>query len=453
MEALSFSSLTAISPVDGRYQRKTNELQPYFSEFGLIRYRVLVEVEYFIALVSFGIKPLADFPIEKFSELRAIYANFSEEDALWIKNTEKVTNHDVKAVEYFLKEKMHEIGLEQYLEFIHFGLTSQDINNTSVPLSLRDAIYEQYLPLMEQLIGRLTQLQNEWKDIPMLARTHGQPASPTRLGKEIKVFTERLSIQLDHLKKVPFSAKFGGATGNFNAHFVAFPQHDWVGFANQFVDNILGLKRSQTTTQIEHYDNLAALFDCLKRINTIILDLDRDMWTYISMEYFKQKLKEGEIGSSAMPHKVNPIDFENSEGNIGIANALFEHLSSKLPVSRLQRDLTDSTVLRTIGMPFAHTFIAVKSTIAGLDKLLLNESAFEKDLENNWAVVAEAIQTVLRREGFPKPYEALKGLTRKNEAVTKESVHQFVDELPISEALKEELKAISPQNYTGIQSI
>jgi adenylosuccinate lyase len=453
MEALSFSSLTAISPVDGRYQRKTNELQPYFSEFGLIRYRVLVEVEYFIALVSFGIKPLADFPIEKFSELRAIYANFSEEDALWIKNTEKVTNHDVKAVEYFLKEKMHEIGLEHYLEFIHFGLTSQDINNTSVPLSLRDAIYEQYLPLMEQLIGRLTQLQNEWKDIPMLARTHGQPASPTRLGKEIKVFTERLSIQLDHLKKVPFSAKFGGATGNFNAHFVAFPQHDWVGFANQFVDNILGLKRSQTTTQIEHYDNLAALFDCLKRINTIILDLDRDMWTYISMEYFKQKLKEGEIGSSAMPHKVNPIDFENSEGNIGIANALFEHLSSKLPVSRLQRDLTDSTVLRTIGMPFAHTFIAVKSTIAGLDKLLLNESAFEKDLENNWAVVAEAIQTVLRREGFPKPYEALKGLTRKNEAVTKESVHQFVDELPISEALKEELKAISPQNYTGIQSI
>jgi adenylosuccinate lyase len=453
MEALSFSSLTAISPVDGRYQRKTNELQPYFSEFGLIRYRVLVEVEYFIALVSFGIKPLADFPVEKFNDLRAIYTNFSEEDALWVKNTEKVTNHDVKAVEYFLKEKMQQIGLEQYLEFIHFGLTSQDINNTSVPLSLRDAIYEQYLPLMEQLVGRLTHLQNEWKDIPMLARTHGQPASPTRLGKEIKVFTERLSIQLDQLKRVPFSSKFGGATGNFNAHFVAFPQHDWVGFANQFVDNILGLKRSQTTTQIEHYDNLAALFDCLKRINTIILDLDRDMWTYISMEYFKQKLKEGEIGSSAMPHKVNPIDFENSEGNIGIANALFEHLSSKLPVSRLQRDLTDSTVLRTIGMPFAHTFIAVKSTIAGLDKLLLNESAFEKDLENNWAVVAEAIQTVLRREGFPKPYEALKGLTRKNEAVTKESVHQFVDELPISSLLKEELKAISPQNYTGIQLI
>jgi adenylosuccinate lyase len=453
MEALSFSSLTAISPVDRRYQRKTNELQPYFSEFGLIRYRVLVEVEYFIALASFGIKPLNDFPIEKFSALRAIYTNFSEEDALWIKDTEKVTNHDVKAVEYFLKEKMQELGLDKYLEFIHFGLTSQDINNTSVPLSLRDAVYEQYLPLMEQLLSRLTQFQNEWKDIPMLARTHGQPASPTRLGKEIKVFTERLTIQLDQLKKVPFSAKFGGATGNFNAHFVSYPKHNWVGFANQFVDNILGLKRSQTTTQIEHYDNLAALFDCLKRINTIILDLDRDMWTYISMDYFKQKLKEGEIGSSAMPHKVNPIDFENSEGNIGIANALFEHLSSKLPVSRLQRDLTDSTVLRTIGMPFAHTFIAVKSTIAGLDKLLLNEGAFDKDLANNWAVVAEAIQTVLRREGFPKPYEALKGLTRKNEAVTKESVHQFVDELPISDALKEELKAISPQNYTGIQLV
>ncbi len=453
MEELSFSSLTAISPVDGRYQRKTNELQPYFSEFGLIRYRVLVEVEYFIALVSFGIEPLVHFPLEKFSELREIYSRFSEEDALWIKNTEKVTNHDVKAVEYFLKEKMQEIGLERYLEFIHFGLTSQDINNTSVPLSLRDAIHEQYLPLMEQLTGRLSHLQNEWKDIPMLARTHGQPATPTRLGKEIKVFTERLSIQLDQLKNVPFSAKFGGATGNFNAHFVSFPEKDWVGFANQFVDNILGLKRSQTTTQIEHYDNLAALFDCLKRINNILLDLDRDMWTYISMEYFKQKLKEGEIGSSAMPHKVNPIDFENSEGNIGIANALFEHLSSKLPVSRLQRDLTDSTVLRTIGMPFAHTFIALKSTIAGLDKLLLNERAFERDLENNWAVVAEAIQTVLRREGFPKPYEALKGLTRINEAVTKESVHLFVDELPISEALKIELKAITPQNYTGIQLI
>lgn len=453
MEAVSFSSLTAISPIDGRYQRKTSELQNYFSEFGLIRYRVLVEVEYFIALVSFGIAPLADFPIDKFVALRDIYNHFSEEDALWIKNTEKVTNHDVKAVEYFLKEKMQELGLEKYLEFIHFGLTSQDINNTSVPLSLRDAIVEQYLPLMGQLTDRLTHLQEEWKDIPMLARTHGQPASPTRLGKEIKVFTERLSVQLDQLKRIQFSAKFGGATGNFNAHHVAFPHHNWVEFANQFVDSILGLKRSKTTTQIEHYDNLAALFDCLKRINTIILDLDRDMWTYISMEYFKQKLKEGEIGSSAMPHKVNPIDFENSEGNLGIANALFEHLSSKLPVSRLQRDLTDSTVLRTIGMPLAHTFIAIKSTIAGLDKLLLNEAAFEKDLENNWAVVAEAIQTVLRREGFPKPYEALKGLTRKNEAVTKESVHQFVDELPISNELKAELKAISPQNYTGIQLV
>jgi adenylosuccinate lyase len=453
MEAVTFSSLTAISPIDGRYQRKTSELQHYFSEFGLIRYRVLVEVEYFIALVSFGIKPLADFPIEKFMDLRTIYTSFSEEDALWIKDTEKVTNHDVKAVEYFLKEKMQGLGLEKYLEFIHFGLTSQDINNTSVPLSLRDAIYEQYLPLMEQLVGRLTHLQNEWKDIPMLARTHGQPASPTRLGKEIKVFTERISNQLVQLKQIQFSAKFGGATGNFNAHHVAFLQHDWVGFANQFVDSILGLKRSQTTTQIEHYDNLAALFDCLKRINTIILDLDRDMWTYISMDYFKQKLKEGEIGSSAMPHKVNPIDFENSEGNLGIANALFEHLSSKLPISRLQRDLTDSTVLRTVGMPIAHTFIALKSTIAGLDKLLLNEAAFEKDLENNWAVVAEAIQTILRREGFPKPYEALKGLTRKNEAVTKESVHDFIDQLSITNELKTELKAITPQNYTGIQLV
>lgn len=450
---MNFSSLTAISPIDGRYQGKTKELQTYFSEFGLIKYRVIVEVEYLIALVCSGIEPLNDFPREKFEDLRAVCKNFSEEDALWIKNTEKVTNHDVKAVEYFLKEKLTQLGLDKYLEFVHFGLTSQDINNTSIPLSLKEAIHEQYLPLMDNLVAKLTQLQNDWKDIPMLARTHGQPASPTRLGKEIKVFTERLSVQLDQLRKIPFSAKFGGATGNFNAHHVAFPNHDWVSFANSFVNNILNLNRSQTTTQIEHYDNLAALFDCMKRINTIILDLDRDMWTYISMEYFKQKLKEGEIGSSAMPHKVNPIDFENSEGNIGIANALFEHLSAKLPVSRLQRDLTDSTVLRTVGMPLAHTFIAVKSTLVGLEKLLLNESAFAEDLENNWAVVAEAIQTVLRREGFPKPYEALKGLTRKNEAVTKESVHAFVDTLPVSAELKAELKAITPQNYTGIQLV
>ncbi|MEN9998138.1 MAG: hypothetical protein RI922_1128 [Bacteroidota bacterium] len=450
---MNFSSLTAISPIDGRYQRKTSELQPYFSEFGLIKYRVIVEVEYLIALVESGIEPLNDFPKESFVALRAICTNFSEEDANWIKNTEKVTNHDVKAVEYFLKEKLTALGLEKHLEFVHFGLTSQDINNTSIPLSLKEAIHNEYLPLMTQLVEKLTAYQEDWKDVSMLARTHGQPASPTRLGKEIKVFTERLSVQLNQLKAIPFSAKFGGATGNFNAHHVAFPDRNWVEFANDFVDNKLGLSRSQTTTQIEHYDNLAALFDCMKRINTIILDLDRDMWTYISMEYFKQKLKEGEIGSSAMPHKVNPIDFENSEGNIGIANALFEHLSAKLPVSRLQRDLTDSTVLRTVGMPIAHTFIAVKSTITGLEKLLLNEAAFRKDLDNNWAVVAEAIQTILRREGFPKPYEALKGLTRKNEAVTMESVHEFVDSLSVSDQLKIELKKITPSNYTGIQLV
>ena len=450
---MEFSSLTAISPIDGRYQAKTKELQPYFSEFGLIKYRVLVEVEYFIALVETEIEPLKTFPKDTFSALRELYTNFSENDANWIKDTEKVTNHDVKAVEYFLKDKLIGLGLTDYLEFVHFGLTSQDINNTSIPLSLKEALTEQYYPLIEKLIEKLESLQNTWKDIPMLARTHGQPASPTRLGKEIKVFSERLSIQLKQLKAVPFSAKFGGATGNLNAHHVAFPNHDWVAFANKFVNTVLKLDRSQTTTQIEHYDNLAALFDTMKRINTIILDLDRDMWTYISMEYFKQKLKEGEIGSSAMPHKVNPIDFENSEGNIGIANALFEHLAAKLPVSRLQRDLTDSTVLRTVGMPIAHTFIAVKSTYAGLEKLLLNEAAFQKDLANNWAVVAEAIQTILRREGFPKPYEALKGLTRKNEAVSKESVHEFVDSLPISDSLKLELKNITPENFTGIQLV
>lgn len=450
---MNFSSLTAISPIDGRYQRKTAELQPYFSEFGLIKYRVIVEVEYLIALVESGIEPLKDFPTDAFVALRSICSNFSEDDANWIKNTEKVTNHDVKAVEYFLKEKLTELGLDKHLEFVHFGLTSQDINNTSIPLSLKDAIQNEYLPLIGELIHKLSAYQEAWKDISMLARTHGQPASPTRLGKEIKVFTERLTIQLNQLQAIPYSAKFGGATGNFNAHHVAFPEKNWVEFANDFVNNTLGLSRSQTTTQIEHYDNLAALFDCMKRINTIILDLDRDMWTYISMEYFKQKLKEGEVGSSAMPHKVNPIDFENSEGNIGIANALFEHLSSKLPVSRLQRDLTDSTVLRTVGMPIAHTFIALKSTITGLEKLVLNEEAFSKDLENNWAVVAEAIQTILRREGFPKPYEALKGLTRKNEAVTKETVHEFVETLAISEELKIELKKITPSNYTGVQLV
>ncbi|PWL30560.1 MAG: adenylosuccinate lyase [Fluviicola sp. XM-24bin1] len=450
---MNFSSLTAISPVDGRYQGKTQELQSYFSEFGLIRYRVIVEVEYFIAMVESGVAPLQSFPKEKYQALREICSNFSEEDAQWIKDTEKVTNHDVKAVEYFVKEKMREMGLDAYLEFVHFGLTSQDINNTSVPLSLRDAVKEQYIPLLDELIGSLEGFAQDWKDVPMLAKTHGQPASPTRLGKEIQVFSERLKIQKKQLEAIDYSAKFGGATGNFNAHHVAFPENDWVAFANNFVDNILGLNRSQTTTQIEHYDNLAALFDVLKRINTIILDLDRDMWMYISMEYFKQKLKEGEVGSSAMPHKVNPIDFENSEGNIGIANALYEHLSVKLPVSRLQRDLTDSTVLRTIGVPMAHSFIAFKATLKGLSKLLLNEAAFEADLEQNWAVVAEAIQTILRREGFPKPYEALKGLTRKNEAITKQTVHSFVDSLEVSDALKAELKEITPQNYTGIQLV
>ena len=450
---MNFSSLTAISPVDGRYQGKTQELQPYFSEFGLIRYRVIVEVEYFIAMVESGVSPLQSFPKDKYDALRAICTNFSEVDAQWIKDTEKVTNHDVKAVEYFVKEKMRELQLDDYLEFVHFGLTSQDINNTSVPLSLRDAVKEQYLPILNELISMLENYASEWKDVPMLAKTHGQPASPTRLGKEIQVFSERLKIQKKQLEAIEYSAKFGGATGNFNAHHVAFPDNDWVTFANTFVNETLGLNRSQTTTQIEHYDNLAALFDVLKRINTIVLDLDRDMWMYISMEYFKQKLKEGEVGSSEMPHKVNPIDFENSEGNVGIANALYEHLSAKLPVSRLQRDLTDSTVLRMVGVPMAHSFIAFKSTLKGLSKLLLNQAAFEADLEQNWAVVAEAIQTVLRREGFPKPYEALKGLTRKNEAITRETVHSFVDSLEVSDALKAELKEITPQNYTGIQLV
>ncbi len=450
---MELNVLTAISPVDGRYRNKTEELAKYFSEFGLIKYRVQVEVEYLIALAETNLDPLKNFPKSCYSDLRNIYINFTQNDALWIKNTEKVTNHDVKAVEYFLKEKMNELGLNDYLEFVHFGLTSQDINNTSIPLSLKEALHDILIPSFEKLIQKLNALSIEWKDVSMLAKTHGQPASPTRLGKEIQVFEERLNKQLEQLKTVPYSAKFGGATGNLNAHFVSFPNYDWVKFSNEFVNNTLGLDRSQTTTQIEHYDNLAALFDSLKRINNIILDLNRDMWMYVSMEYFKQKLKEGEIGSSAMPHKVNPIDFENSEGNIGVANALYEHLASKLPVSRLQRDLTDSTVLRTIGVPLAHTLISIKSTITGLDKLLLNEKAFESDLENNWAVVAEAIQTILRREGYPKPYEALKGLTRKNEATTKNSVHAFIETLLISDEIKNELKRITPQNYTGIQLV
>lgn len=450
---MSTFSLHAISPVDGRYASKTKELQPYFSEFGLIKYRVLVEIEYFIALAEAKVGIMAELSPEINPSLRAIYLNFSEDDALSIKNIEKVTNHDVKAVEYFIKEKLTAMGLEKYLEFVHFGLTSQDINNTSIPLSLKEAINDVYKPLLNEVIEVLLSYAKEWKEVSMLAKTHGQPASPTKLGKEIYVFVERLTIQLKQLNQIPFSAKFGGATGNFNAHNVAFSERNWTEFGNHFVNEILGLNRSQTTTQIEHYDNLAALFDCLKRINTILIDLNRDMWTYIMMEYFKQKLKEGEIGSSAMPHKVNPIDFENSEGNLGVANALFEHLAAKLPVSRLQRDLTDSTVLRTIGVPLAHTLISFKSTLNGLSKLLLNENAIASDLEENWAVVAEAIQTILRREGYPKPYEALKGLTRKNEAVTKESVHSFIDTLSVSEGLKSELKNITPHNYTGVFSL
>ena len=447
------ASLKAISPVDGRYHSKTKALQAYYSEYGLIRYRVLVEVEYFIALTAIPLPSLQDFPKDKIEGLRDLYRNFSEDDALWIKETEKTTNHDVKAVEYFLKEKMSALGLERYLEFIHFGLTSQDINNTAVPLSLKEGVNAVYLPLLDNLISKLKELEVEWKDVPMLARTHGQAASPTRLGKELKVFRERIELQKEMLIGIPFSAKFGGATGNFNAHFVAYPEIDWVRFSNNFVNETLGLNRSQTTTQIEHYDHAASLFDALKRINTILIDLDRDIWTYISMDYFKQKLKEGEIGSSAMPHKVNPIDFENSEGNLGIANALYVHLSVKLPISRLQRDLTDSTVLRTIGVPLAHSVIAFQSSLKGLDKLVLNEDAIAMELENNWAVVAEAIQTILRREGFEKPYEALKGLTRTHDKVTKASVHAFIDTLEISATLKEELKKIGPSTYLGIQLV
>jgi adenylosuccinate lyase len=447
------NELTAISPIDGRYRSKVENLAAYFSEFALIKYRVHVEIEYFIALAKEDIKALADFPVEKEADLRAIYEKFTEEDAQAIKEIEKTTNHDVKAVEYFIKGKLEALGLSKFEEFIHFGLTSQDINNTAVPLSLKDAVYNEYIPLLDDLIMSLNEFSQEWKDVPMLARTHGQPASPTRLGKELFVFVERLDIQKQQLLAVPFSAKFGGATGNMNAHYVAFPQIEWVNFANNFVNENLKINRSQTTTQIEHYDNAAALFDAMKRINSIILDLNRDMWTYISMEYFKQKIKEGEIGSSAMPHKVNPIDFENSEGNVGIANALFEHLAAKLPVSRLQRDLTDSTVLRNVGMPIAHTVIAIKSTLKGLSKIILNADKLDADLENNWAVVAEAIQTVLRREGYPKPYEALKGLTRTNAGITKDSIQEFIETLDVSDAVKAELKEIKPQNFTGINMI
>ena len=447
---MSISMLNAISPIDGRYRSKTDALAGFFSEESLIKYRVLVEIEYFIALCEIPLPQLEAFNPAHFEDLRAIYKEFSSKDAQAIKDIESITNHDVKAVEYFIKEKFDTLNLKDYKEFIHFGLTSQDINNTSVPLSLKEAVLEQYLPQLETVVTKLEELALEWAQIPLLARTHGQPASPTRMGKEIDVFVARIQGQVAQLKEIPFSAKFGGATGNFNAHLVAYPNIDWLAFGNHFVNNILGLERSHPTTQIEHYDNLAALFDAMKRINNILLDLDRDMWTYISMDYFKQKIKEGEVGSSAMPHKVNPIDFENSEGNIGIANALFEHLAAKLPVSRLQRDLTDSTVLRNIGVPLAHTSIAFGSLLRGLNKLIIREDNIQKDLEKNWAVVSEAIQTILRREGYPKPYEALKGLTRTNAAITQSSISEFIDTLAISETLKEELKAISPQNYTGI---
>ncbi|MAY82638.1 MAG: adenylosuccinate lyase [Flavobacteriales bacterium] len=448
---MSTASLNAISPIDGRYYDKVKELSPYFSEAALIRYRVRVEVEYFIALCKIPLPQLKDVSEDTFGELRKIYVEFSEKDALRVKEIEKTTNHDVKAVEYFIKEKLESSKLDKQLEYIHFGLTSQDINNTAIPLSLRDAIEEVYIPELNEVIGELNAFAIEWKDVPMLARTHGQPASPTRLGKEIMVYAERLKEQYNSLIDTPFSAKFGGATGNFNAHHVAYPEIDWVDFANEFVNDTLGLYRSQTTTQVEHYDNLARLFDALKRINTILIDLNRDLWTYISMDYFKQKIKEGEVGSSAMPHKVNPIDFENSEGNLGVANALFEHLSAKLPISRLQRDLTDSTVLRNVGMPVAHSLLAVKSMQRGMGKLLINEAKIKADLEDNWAVVAEAIQTVLRRENYPKPYEALKDLTRQNHKIDQKAIHEFIDGLEVNEGIKEELKKISPFNYTGIE--
>ena len=447
---MSLSSLEAVSPIDGRYSRKTESLSAYFSEKALIKYRVKVEIEYFIALCEIPLPQLSEFPKGKYPQLRAIYEDFTTDDALKVKEIESVTNHDVKAVEYFIKEKFDGLGLTESKEFIHFGLTSQDINNTAIPLSLKDATNQVYLPQLLEVVDHLKQLTDEWETISMLARTHGQPASPTRLGKEIDVFVVRLEEQIRLLKDIPSAAKFGGATGNYNAHHVAYPQIDWKAFGNSFVSGTLKLHHSFPTTQIEHYDHMAALFDNIKRINTILLDLDRDFWQYISMEYFKQKIKKGEVGSSAMPHKVNPIDFENSEGNLGIANALFEHLSAKLPISRLQRDLTDSTVLRNIGVPYGHTLIGLQSTLKGLNKLLLNESKFAKDLEDNWAVVAEAIQTILRREGYANPYEALKGLTRTNEAITQDSMHRFIDTLEVSDSIKTELKAITPANYTGI---
>lgn len=446
---MELSALTAISPVDGRYRKATEDLAAYFSEYGLIKYRVLIEIEYFIALAENKLPQLPSLNAQQKESLRKVVSEFSLVDAQKIKDTEKTTNHDVKAVEYFVKEKLTALGLEKYLEFVHFGLTSQDINNTAIPLSLKDATHNVLFKQTDALVSKLKDLAKTWEAVPMLARTHGQPASPTKLGKEIYVFVERLEKQINQLKAVPYSAKFGGATGNFNAHQVAYPSYNWVEFGNNFVNGTLGLSRSQFTTQIEHYDNLAAYCDACKRINTILIDLCRDIWSYISVEYFKQKLKAGEVGSSAMPHKVNPIDFENAEGNLGVANALLEHLSAKLPVSRLQRDLTDSTVLRNIGVPMSHMLISFKSILKGLDKLILNEKAFELDLEDNWAVVAEAVQTILRREGYPKPYEALKDLTRTNTHVTRESMHAFIDTLNVSAEIKNELKKITPHNYTG----
>lgn len=443
--------LTAISPIDGRYRGKTEALAKYFSEYALIRYRVRVEIEYFITLCELPLPQLASFDAGLFETLRNIYRNFTESDAQRIKDIEKVTNHDVKAVEYFIKEEFDKIGgLDAYKEFIHFGLTSQDINNTSVPLSVKEALDECYYPQIEELIAQLKEYAEEWANVPMLAKTHGQPASPTRLGKEVMVFVYRLERQLSLMKACPITAKFGGATGNYNAHHVAYPQYDWKVFGNAFVSEKLGLEREEYTTQISNYDNLSALFDAMKRINTIIIDLDRDFWQYVSMEYFKQKIKAGEVGSSAMPHKVNPIDFENSEGNLGVANAVLEHLSRKLPISRLQRDLTDSTVLRNVGVPMGHMVIAIQSTLKGLRKLLLNEAAINGDLDNCWAVVAEAIQTILRREAYPHPYEALKALTRTNQAITEESIKNFIETLEVSEEVKKELRAITPHSYTGI---
>ena len=450
---MNLSPLSAISPIDGRYHNSTQELSSYFSEAALIKFRVYVEIEYFISLCEIPLPQLKKIDKSKFDELRKVYLQFTESDAEAVKLIEKTTNHDVKAVEYFIKDKFNELGLNEFKEFIHFGLTSQDINNTAIPHSFKLSVSSTYLPALTELLDHIKARVSEWASIPMLAHTHGQAASPTLLGKELQVFVERVEVQLEQLKSIPFSAKFGGATGNFNAHHVAYPDINWTNFANSFVNDRLQLNRSQHTTQIEHYDNFAAHCDAMKRINSILIDLNRDIWSYISMNYFKQQIKAGEVGSSAMPHKVNPIDFENSEGNLGLANAIFEHLAAKLPVSRLQRDLTDSTVLRNIGVPVAHTLIAIKSTLRGFKKLLLNEESIQADLESNWAVVAEAIQTILRREAYPNPYEALKDLTRTNQQINKNTIAEFVDNLDISDEVKQELKAISPSNYTGIQGV